>query len=394
MSTPSGLDNQLLAAIVDTFPQAVVAMDLQGRVVHANEVARRWLGLYAATTTLTPAHQALDDTTRQQLFTQHWPAALRGEVLAISGAHLQVNGQSTPVRFQLRPLLGTDGAQTGVLLLLENATPDQSPAEIALRRLQATLEEQVQQRTAELQQARDEMEAFSYSVSHDLRTPLSAVDGFSSMLDMALNDLPPEQAVDCLKYLSRIRAGVKQMGELIDALLSLARLSRAELRFGLVDLSQQATQVLSALHEREPARATRFDVQPGLLAYGDARLLKQLLDNLLGNAWKFSRYSAVTQIEVGWAPEVDGGAFFVRDHGAGFDMAYAERLFNPFQRLHSPAEYEGTGIGLATVHRIVARHGGQVRGESATGQGATFYFTLPSEPTPDRAAHSPSNAAT
>jgi light-regulated signal transduction histidine kinase (bacteriophytochrome) len=168
-----------------------------------------------------------------------------------------------------------------------------------------------------------------------------------------------------------------QMGELIDALLSLARLARAPLRHDRVDLSDLANQILVFLRERDPARVVEAHVEPGLAATGDHRLLRQVFDNLLGNAWKFSAGQPVTQITFGTETDAHGEiVYFVRDNGAGFNMAYSQKLFGPFQRLHSPSEFEGTGIGLAFVQRIISRHGGRIWAESAPGQGATFRFTL------------------
>ena len=250
-------------------------------------------------------------------------------------------------------------------------------ADMEIRHLNASLEDRVQQRTAELKLANQELESFCYSVSHDLRSPLSAVDGFAGLLEMSLESLPESQIDKSLHFLQRIRSGVVQMGELIDALLSLARLSREPLRREQVDLSALAAELLQSCRERDPARVLESHIEPGLLATGDHRLLRQLLDNLLGNAWKFSAGQPVTRISFGAEPQAKGQpVYVVRDNGAGFNMAHAEKLFGPFQRLHSPSQFEGTGIGLATVQRIVSRHGGRVWGESVVGEGATFRFTL------------------
>jgi PAS domain S-box-containing protein len=245
--------------------------------------------------------------------------------------------------------------------------------------LNASLEERVQQRTAQLQAANQELEAFSYSVSHDLRTPLSSIAGFSGLLgkEIAANALSERSQ----HYLARIRAGVVQMSELIDALLALAQLSRTSLHWDSVDLSALAQKVLDGRREREPDRQVTLDIQPDLVVQGDALLLRQVLDNLLGNAWKFSSKQAQAHISFRRELCVDGGAdgeavYAVQDNGAGFDMAYSEKLFGAFQRLHTEADFAGTGIGLATVQRIVARHGGRVWAKSAAGSGATFYFTL------------------
>jgi len=241
-------------------------------------------------------------------------------------------------------------------------------------RLNASLEERVRQRTAQLEAANKELEAFSYSVSHDLRSPLSAIDGFSQVLEQDLGEaLEPRGR----HYLSRIRAGVAQMGVLIDDLLSLAQLSRASMKWDAMDLSAMALQVLADLQEREPAREVLLQVQPGLQAQGDPRLMMRVIENLLGNAWKFSAGRSRAEISVGRDSGANGEAvFFVRDNGAGFDMSYAHKLFGTFQRLHTVAEFPGTGIGLATVHRIVSRHGGRVWAQAAPEQGATFFFTL------------------
>jgi light-regulated signal transduction histidine kinase (bacteriophytochrome) len=250
-------------------------------------------------------------------------------------------------------------------------------ADMEISNLNATLEERVQQRTAQLKSANEELESFCYAVSHDLRSPLSAVDGFASLLEQSVEALPEPMAQKGQHYLRRVRAGVVQMGELIDALLSLARLARAPLRHDSVDLSALAHEVLTTCREREPSRVLEAQVQPGLMATGDQRLLRQVLDNLLGNAWKFSAGEPVTRISFGSETDADGNLVYaVRDNGAGFNMAYAQKLFGPFQRLHSPSEFEGTGIGLAFVQRIILRHGGRIWGESAPGQGATFRFTL------------------
>ena len=250
-------------------------------------------------------------------------------------------------------------------------------ADLQIRNLNASLEDRVQRRTTELKLANQELESFSYSVSHDLRTPLSAVDGFASLIEMSMEGLPDSQIGKSRHFLQRIRAGVVQMGELIDALLSLSKLAREPLLSEQVDLSAMAAEVLASLGERDTSRVLQAQIEPGLGATGDHRLLRQLMENLLGNAWKFSAGQAITRISFGRETDVDGKpVFYVKDNGAGFDMAHADKLFAPFQRMHSPSQFEGSGIGLATVWRIVSRHGGRIWAEAAVGEGACFYFTL------------------
>ncbi len=235
------------------------------------------------------------------------------------------------------------------------------------------LEERVRERTAELQAANKELESFSYSVSHDLRAPLRAIDGFSQAL---FEDYYEKLDVQGKGYIDRIRAACGRMAQLIDDLLSLSRVTRAEIRREEVDLSAMAHSIAEELRRTEPEREVEFAISPGLLARGDARLLHVVLQNLLSNAWKFTRKKAQARIELGVTEDNGRPVYFVRDNGAGFDMAYADKLFGAFQRLHSAREFEGTGIGLATVQRIIHRHGGRVWAEAAVGKGATFYFTL------------------
>jgi len=231
----------------------------------------------------------------------------------------------------------------------------------------------LQQRSAELEAANKELEAFSYSVSHDLRAPLRAIDGFSKMLEQ---DASRQLDQKCLRYLDRIRNGTERMGTLIDEMLKLSRLSRAPMKRVELDLSVMVSEALAELRAAEPERQVESVVAPDLKAEGDASLLRAVLENFVSNAWKYTSRRPKARIEFG-ALDLEGErVFFIRDDGAGFDMAYADKLFGAFQRLHGVDEFEGTGIGLATVQRVIHRHGGRVWAEAAVDQGATFYFTL------------------
>ena len=226
-----------------------------------------------------------------------------------------------------------------------------------------------------LRDSNQELQAFSYSVSHDLRAPLGAIDGFSKALGGRLEAVADDKA---RHYLARIQAGVAKMEQLIEALLGLSRVARAPLTLGAVDLALIARETIEGLRMQNPQREVQVLIQEPLLAQGDAALLRVLMENLLGNAWKFTSRSEAATIAVGYG-EADG-AYYVRDNGAGFDMAYADKLFNAFQRLHTESEFPGTGIGLATVRRIVTRHQGRVWVESQPGVGTTFHFSLGAAP--------------
>ncbi|MDO8775029.1 MAG: response regulator [Burkholderiaceae bacterium] len=245
--------------------------------------------------------------------------------------------------------------------------------------LNASLEHRVRQRTAELEKANEELQSFSYSVSHDLRAPLRTIDGFNSLLRKEIDESAASaRSKHCV---TRISAGVLQMGELIDAMLSLAQVSRTSLRWDLVDMSALAQTILDGYQEQAPERELLCDIQPAIMARGDPALLKQVLDNLLGNAWKFTGQQPQTRIAFEGATRPDGETVYtVQDNGAGFDMADSNKLFSAFQRLHTASEFAGNGIGLATVHKIVTRHGGKIWAESSPGQGATFSFTLGQPP--------------
>lgn len=284
------------------------------------------------------------------------------------------------------PALGTDelGALTGAFNQMLGHIEDQDRE---LRRYATELEERVAARTHELEErhevlrrqaaellaANQELDAFAYSVSHDLRAPLRSIDGFSQVL---LEDYGAQLDDGGRDALRRVRAASQRMAALIDDLLKLARVTRAEMRTELVDVSRMAQDIAVDLQRTDTARQVEFVIAPGLQARADAPLLRIVLENLLRNGWKYTAKQPRPRVEFGSVEANGGRAFMVRDNGAGFDMKYMDKLFGVFQRLHSATEFEGTGVGLATVRRIITRHGGQVWAEGAVDRGATFYFTL------------------
>ena len=286
-------------------------------------------------------------------------------VLTVNGTVLSLWHSPSLIRL---PFLFTTAAFYGYLI-------DRSRHDQRRTREQAfaDLERLVAQRTADLTATNHELSAFAYSVSHDLRAPLRAIDAFSQAVLEDYGDVLDAQGQD---YLRRVRTNASRMGHLIDDLLELSRLTRAEMRIESTDLSSAARSISTELQRTQPGRAVTFDIEPGMIARGDPRLLRVLLENLIGNSWKYTSHHPTAHIDIGRTNTVGEVVYYVRDDGAGFDLAYADKLFRPFQRLHTTEEFEGAGVGLATVQRVVRRHGGRVWADSAPEQGATFFFTL------------------
>jgi len=295
------------------------------------------------------------------------------------GVPLQVNDKAVgvmvvqsyneKVRFYQREMDILSFVSSQVAMVIER-----KQAEEQVRQLNTDLERRVYERTASLKAANQELESFAYSVSHDLRSPLRTLDGFSALL---LSDYGGQLDEQAQNFLHRIQEGSRRMGQLINDLLNLSRITRTELIYKPVDLSAMAREIATELQTQNTDRpSVEWDVSANMVVEGDVDLLKIALENLINNAFKFTSQREQVKIQVGIQDQAGERIYFVRDNGVGFDMAYADKLFTPFQRLHSVKEYPGTGIGLSIVQRIITRHGGRIWPESEIGQGTTFYFTL------------------
>src|SRR6266851_3954435 len=272
-----------------------------------------------------------------------------------------------------------EGAQRAVLNILEDFEGEKANVEVANERLQREIkerkraDEEIQRTNRDLRAANKELEAFAYSVSHDLRAPLRSIDGFSQAL---LEDYADKLDATAQEHLQRVRHAAQRMAALIDDMLNLSRVTRCELHREKLDLSAMAKLIAADLQEAEPGRRVEFVIANGLTAVGDPQLLRAAMENLLRNSWKYTSGHATARIEFGKTDKKGKHSFIIRDDGAGFDPRYADRLFGAFQRLHTTKEFSGTGVGLATVQRIIHRHGGEIWAEGAVEKGATFYFTL------------------
>lgn len=349
-------------------------LDREGRIIDAN---------LALADILRASPQELMGQSFNQLFSGGEEKAAEERARAASGTVYRVtrelhrdDGDIRQVHLTYAHVPGEHGHDLDRLVQVEDIT-DRLRAEAQVLALNRTLEARVALRTRELTRANEELESFAYTISHDLRAPLRAIDGFSRMVGERHGDAFDEVGRG---YLARVRAATARMGELIDALLKMSRVSRGELRREPLDLSAMAEDIVAELAQGEPERSVQLDVEPGMAASGDSTLVRNMLANLLGNAWKFTRDSAPARIAMRQV-EQDGERWFeVVDNGIGFDQAYAGKLFRPFQRLHAADEFPGEGVGLASVKRIVERHGGVITGKGVPGEGARFRFTLPDEP--------------
>lgn len=365
-------------SIVETVRHPLVVLDGEFRLVQANPAFYRLFGDIEAE----PSGRSLFDLSSRPWDEPGLRALLESVLPGNSFRDFEVTlhlpeGGTRVLLLDARRVLHDDG--TPMILLTAEDVTARVQAEDELRRLNLKLESRVARRTTELEAANRELEAFCYSVSHDLRAPLRAIDGFSDELLRNHADRLDEKGQH---YLQRVRAATQKMGRLIDDMLRLSRLSRGEMRPERVDLTAMAEAVVAELRQQAPERQVSFTVEPGLTVVGDPGLLKVALENLIGNAWKFTSKGPSATITIGRCERDGVPTFFVRDDGVGFDMAHAGKLFGAFQRLHAERDFPGIGIGLATVQRVVRRHGGRVWAEGFPGEGATFYFTLPEGSSP------------
>ena len=354
--------NSLLQMMLDHMPDQIYFKDAQSRFIRNSRSQAKALGLSDPAEAVGKSDFDFFSHA-QQSYEKEQEIIRSGKPLVDLEEHVVwPDGQETWVSTTKVPLPDETGKIIGTFGISRDITD------------RKRTEKELQKAKLELEAANKELEAFSYSVSHDLRAPLRSVDGFSqALLEDYGEMLPPEGR----NFLERIRNSAQRMAELIDDLLNLSKVTRASMKLVPVDLSQLAQGIVAELQRTHRERKVNFNITPNLKARGDPNLLQIVLENLLNNAWKFTSKREQAEIEFGSKPENDETIYFIRDNGAGFDMAYVSKLFGAFQRLHAMTEFSGTGIGLATVQRIINRHGGRIWAEGAVDQGATFFFTLP-----------------
>ena len=350
-------------AVAEIVTDAVVSADSHGSIIYVNKGGERLFGWEASQlagrplTVLVP--ERFHDSTRRGLlrYISIEPAEAFGNVVELIALHK--DGHEFPIEISLARW--EDGPARFFTAIVRDITERK-------RR-----DEELRAINAQLEVTNQELETFSYSVSHDLRAPVRAIDGFSAILEQDYADKLDNRGRDCLH---RVRAAAQRMYTLIDALLMLSRVTREEMRRDVIDLSALARSVATELQRIHPERKVEFNIAPGIIGVGDGSLVRVALENLIGNAWKFTSRQPKALIEFGAVDQQGSTVYFVRDNGAGFDMVYADKLFGAFQRLHTTDEFPGTGIGLPTVQRIVRRHGGAVWADAEVDEGATFWFTL------------------
>ena len=366
-----------LATTLKSIGEGIMATDPENRVKFLNPVAEALTGWRSEEAVGRIADDILtlvSNEPRSEL-----PSPLRRALMERTTRTTEGNvdlvgrsGKAIPIDDSAAPILDDNGEVLGGVMVFRDIA-ERRWAEEGIQKLNAELERRVVERTAQLEEANKELESFSYSIAHDLRAPLRGIDGFSAVLIENHTANLGAEGLDCL---NRIRAGAERMRQLIDDLLHLARVARCDYRRQKVNLTEIAAKTLAELQAADKNRQVRFTVQDDVTVEGDGALLRIVLENLLGNAWKFTGKRAAATIEFGSLVEEGKQVCYVRDNGAGFDMKYADKIFGVFQRLHSAEEFEGTGVGLAIAERIIHRHGGRIWAESCPDKGATFYFMV------------------
>jgi PAS domain S-box-containing protein len=357
--------------LLDVAREALVVLSPAGRIRYWNRGAETMFGHPRAHATGRTLAELLGPGAALQREAMDQLASLgawQGELVCIAA-----DARMTRVHCVCEARFGESGNVVAIACAMSDVS-EQRRAEKEIVLLHNLMEQRIRRRTAELEEMNEDLRDFAHSLAHDLRAPMASIDGFSAQLERKL-----EGALDdkCRHYLHRVRSGVKLMSDLTDGLLALSDVASADLLRQPVDLSQVARTVIERLHEADPGREISIAIHETPPVQGDVRLLTDVLQNLIGNAWKFTSRTRGARIEFGASRGEDGvQQYYVKDNGAGFDPEYAYKLFGPFQRLHAAHEFEGTGIGLAIVRKIVSRHGGRVWAESKPGEGATFYFTL------------------
>ncbi len=363
-----------LDRLLGSMPDALVIVNAEGKILSSNAQTAKLFGYTErelqgeSMALLVP--ERVRQGQRQYYAAFFSPRGGRAPETTVELRGLRKDGREFPIEISTRALAAEKG------LLVTSAIRDITERKQVEQQI-SELNQELKDRAAELETANKELEAFSYSVSHDLRAPLQNIDSFSQIL---VEEYANRLDADGRDYVQRLRASCEHMEEIIDALLALSNMARYELVLDRVDLSTLARAIAAELKQKDPDRLVDWAIAEGLVAEGDARLLRVVLENLLGNAWKFTAKRPRARIEFGALPQSNGArTYFVRDDGAGFDMARASQLFAPFKRLHDQSQFRGTGIGLATVQRVIQRHHGKIWAEGGVNQGATFCFTLSAE---------------
>jgi PAS domain S-box-containing protein len=360
-----------LLALIDNTSAVIYMRDLTGHYMLVNREYERLFNLRREEVIGLTDHALFPAEIADEFRANDLRAAASGGPTQFEEVAPAPDGNHTYVTVKF-PLLDAAGEPYAVCGISTDIT-DRKRAEDQVSLLNSELEQRVEERTAELEASTRELDAFAYSVSHDLRAPLRSLDGFSQVL---LEDYSERLDDEGREYLRRLQSNVARMAQMIDDLLDLSRATRIELQRETVDLTGLGREIFAELREEEPGRLVDTVVAEGLVAAGDPHLLRLVLYNLAANAWKFTGSTASPRIEFGQIDHDGQPAFFVADNGAGFNMRYAGKLFEPFQRLHTTADFDGSGIGLAIVYRIIRRHGGQIWADAETDRGATFFFTL------------------